>query len=155
MLIIACACLVFSNFYILCTPWLLPAFPAINATTGTSVPTPVCEGILHFTGAPLNVSASKCYRTFRRTYERYLPAYTYSTGAGSPVPLLCLSVSPGGLSRMQFTLLATNSESELESKQSCASFLFTSVAIIETSQPLHYAFGSYRFTCCIVHHPAP
>jgi hypothetical protein len=69
MLIIACACLVFSNFYILCTPWLLPAFPAINATTGTSVPTPVCEGILHFMGAPLNVSASKCYRTFWRTYE--------------------------------------------------------------------------------------
>ena len=96
MLIIACACFVFSNFYILCTPWLLTAFPAINATTGTSVPTPVCEGILHFTGAPLNVSASKCYRTFRCTYERYLPAYTYSIGAGSPVPLLCLSVSPGG-----------------------------------------------------------
>src|ERR1035437_2315094 len=37
-------------------------------------------------------------------------------------------------------------------KQSCASFLFTSVTIIETSQPLHYAFGSYRRTCCIVHH---
>src|ERR1035437_4434884 len=38
------------------------------------------------------------------------------------------------------------------SKQSCASFLFASVTIIETSQPLHYAFGSYRRTCCIVHH---
>jgi hypothetical protein len=28
--------------------------------------------------------------------QTILPAYTYSTGAGSPVPLLRLSVRPGG-----------------------------------------------------------
>jgi hypothetical protein len=63
---------------------------------GESVPAPVYEGILHFTGAPLNGSASMCYRTFWRTYERFYRLGTYSTTAGSPVPPLRLSVSPGG-----------------------------------------------------------
>lgn len=76
----------------------------------------------------------------------------YSTNSGSPVPPLRLSVSPGG-----FIPDAANTSGNLLrmltlSKQSCASLLFTSVTIIETSQPLHYTFGSYRHTCCIVHH---
>jgi hypothetical protein len=40
-------------FVRLCTPSLLPAFPAINATTGTSAPAVVCEALLQLTGAPL------------------------------------------------------------------------------------------------------
>ena len=62
--IIACACFVFSNFYILCTPSLLPAFPAINTTTGTSAPAVVCEALLQLTGAPLAALYSMPVCTF-------------------------------------------------------------------------------------------
>jgi hypothetical protein len=66
ILIIACACFVFTNFYILCTPSLLPAFPAINTTTGTSATAVVCEALLPLTGAPLAALYSMPVFTFWR-----------------------------------------------------------------------------------------
>jgi hypothetical protein len=64
ILITACACFVFSNFYILCTPSLLPA---IGNTKGTSAPAVVWEALLQLKGAPI---AALCYMpvcTFWRT----------------------------------------------------------------------------------------
>ena len=63
----------------MCTPLLLPAFPAIIATTGTSVPGLVCEGLLLLTGAPLNGSVS----TLRNMEEDFVSP-THSTFASSP-----------------------------------------------------------------------
>ena len=55
----------------------------------------VCEGVLLLTGAPLKDSASmQVVRSGAPTNDfTYL---AYSSGTGSPVPPLRLSVSPGG-----------------------------------------------------------
>jgi len=59
---------------------------------------------------------------------------------------------PAALSRMQLTLLATPNECLLCRNNHVHRFFLHHLAIIETSQPLHCTFGSYRRTCCIVHH---
>ncbi len=70
--IIPFGCLMFYPFCHLVYPFATVPFPGLSSLLRVHPSLwLVCEGILHFTGAPLNASASKCYRTFWRTYKRF------------------------------------------------------------------------------------
>jgi hypothetical protein len=124
----------FYQFCHLCTPLLLPGFPDIITTTGTSAPVLACEGILPLTGAPPDDLASMPV-VRSGAPGNVFNYWAYSTSTGSPFAanrcrscdsgsFMRLSVSPVGLSRMQLTFPATFSRMSALSKQLCAWFLF-------------------------------
>ena len=93
-------------FVILLTPLLLPAFPAIIATTGESAPAKVYKGLLPLAGAPLVGSASMPVVRPGKASDGF-SYWAYSTSTGSPLPsnrlrscetssFMRLSVSPVG-----------------------------------------------------------
>jgi hypothetical protein len=62
------------QFLHLVYPSLIPAFPAINTTTGTSFPAVVCEILLQLTGAPLAAFTLCPYlRSGLQCFKRFLP----------------------------------------------------------------------------------
>lgn len=94
ILIIACTCFVFSHFYSLGIPSLLPAFPAINTTVDTSAFAVVCEALLPLTDALLAAIYSIPVCTFwTSVLQTVLPGLAYSTTAASPVPCLIRPVA--------------------------------------------------------------